>query len=89
MQNCINNGAYTSNTYVDYDDVVFTATRNFYNAIYDNVTEHWSCQDPLIDTVKSIPLYWVAQAISDQYDPILDPTKGSMGNPFTYLVAGY
>lgn len=82
---------YTSNTYVDYDDVVFTATRNFYNAIYDDGDEQWSCQEPpsIVETVKSIPLYWVAQVISDQYDPILDPTKGSMGNPFTYLVAGY
>ena len=78
FQNCITS-VYTINTYID---VVFTATRHFY------ASESGVCKDPseITDTVLSVPLYLLAQSINAEY--ISDPTKGSSGNPFIYIVGG-
>lgn len=85
--------ACVGNAYNGDNTIVFSLTRNYYNAIYNEETEQYECKTPpeFGTTYRTVQLNDLANSIKTQYDQsIITPPVipiGSPGNPFTHTVA--
>ena len=85
---CVGN-AYNSNT-----TQVFSLTRYYYNAIYNDDTLQYECKEPpeFGTTYRTVQLNDLAGSIKTQYEQSLIPPYpviplGSSGNPFTHTIS--